>query len=134
MDYSINKRWWSRFIGRLELGSGFSKIKLIILGQAKCEKLNSPTNGRDIARTVARLKRGWIGIYVTTSYFSESVQQEIIEDQYPIMLVNGRKIAEEIAEALYQRGISDINKLLDEIDNEYDQLVKTRRPEEILFE
>jgi len=122
------------FIGRLELGSGFSTIKLIILGQAKCEKLNTPTNGRDIARTVARLKRGWIGIYVTTSYFSESVQQEIIEDQYPIMLVHGQKIAEEMSEVLYQRGISDVNILLNEIDSEYEQLIKTRRPEEVLFE
>src|SRR5262249_51403356 len=54
------------FVGRLDVGSGFSRTKLVVLGQAKCEKFGSPTGGNHIARTVARLKRGWIGVYVTT--------------------------------------------------------------------
>ena len=122
------------FIGRLDVGSGFSSIKIIVLGQAKCEKLNTPTNGQHIARTVARLKRGWIGAYVTTSYFSEPVQQEIIEDQYPILMINGLKIAEVLADCLYFRGGVKLKQLLEEIDGEYEQLVKTRRPEEIIYD
>jgi len=122
------------FIGRLDIGSGFSSIKIIILGQAKCEQLNTPTNGQHIARTVARLKRGWIGVYVTTSYFSEPVQQEIIEDQYPILMINGLKIAEVLADCIYLRGSVTLQQLLQEIDDEYEQLVKTRRPEEVLYD
>ncbi|MGC7872096.1 restriction endonuclease [Desulfosporosinus sp. SYSU MS00001] len=121
------------FIGRLEIGSGFSKLRTVVLGQAKCEKLSSPTNGRDVARTVARLKRGWIGVYVTTSYFSESVQQEIIEDQYPLMLVNGLNIAVELSEVMFQRGITDVKNILEDIDSDYERLVRIRRPEEVLF-
>jgi len=59
------------FIGRLDIGSGFGKTKLVILGQAKCKTLNTATGGNDVARTVARLNRGWVGVYVTTSFFSE---------------------------------------------------------------
>lgn len=58
------------FVGRLDLGHGFASTKVVVLGQAKCEKLDAPTGGVHIARTVARLRRGWIGAYVTTSYFS----------------------------------------------------------------
>ena len=63
------------FVGVLEVGSGFASRKLVVIGQAKCETIGSPTAGLHIARTVARLKRGWIGIYVTTSFFSSRAQQ-----------------------------------------------------------
>jgi hypothetical protein len=62
------------FIARMGVGSGFATTKLVVLGQAKCEGLGTATSGRDIARTVARLRRGWIGVYVTTSYFSRRAQ------------------------------------------------------------
>jgi hypothetical protein len=121
------------FVGRMQVGTGLSSIKLILLGQAKCEKLTSPTNGRDVARVVARLKRGWIGVYVTTSFFSGMVQQEIIEDQYPVILINGLKIAEVLAQVMFQQGVNDIVSILADIDREYDSLIKRRRPEEVLF-
>lgn len=62
------------FVGRLDIGSGFDggylgPARLIVLGQAKCQIPDRPTHGRDIARTVARLRRGWLGVYVTTSFF-----------------------------------------------------------------
>jgi hypothetical protein len=82
-------------------GNGFSKVELIVLGQAKCESLNTPTGGNHIARTVARLKRGWIGAYVTTSYFSDAVQREVIEDKSPIILINGLRIVDEISKFLH---------------------------------
>lgn len=123
----------SDFIGRLDLGTGFSKVKLVILGQAKCEKLNAPTNGRDIARTVARLKRGWIGVYVTTSYFSSSVQREIIDDEYPILLVHGLRLATEVLAICHELGYLEIEDLLSNLDSDYDQKIQTRRPEEILL-
>lgn len=122
------------FYGRLDIGSGFGKAKLIVLGQAKCEITSSPTNGNDIARTVARLKRGWFGVYVTTSFFSEPVQIEIIEDQYPIMLVNGKKIAETVLKILHDESYTSVKKLLDEIDVNCDFMIQNRRPEELLIE
>lgn len=122
------------FIGRLRAGaSGFGSANLIVLGQAKCEKLNSPTGGNHIARTVARLKRGWLGVYVTTSYFSEAVQREVIEDEYPIMLVNGLQIAEVLQLFAHERGES-IEQCLIWIDSQYEEMLSDRRPEELLLE
>lgn len=122
------------FYGRLEIGSNFGKAKLVVLGQAKCEATSSPTGGNHIARTVARLRRGWIGVYVTTSFFSESVQREIIEDEYPIMLVNGRMLAATVLKILHDDGFADLKKLLDKIDFDYKDLVQIRRPDELLYE
>jgi hypothetical protein len=122
------------FFGRLDIGFGFGKVKVILLGQAKCESPDSPTSGTHIARTVARLKRGWVGAYVTTSYFSESVQSEIIEDSYPILLINGKKIAEIALKIVHDDGYPSIESFLADVDTQYDDKIKTRRPEEMLLE
>ena len=122
------------FIGRLDVGEGFSTVKLIVLGQAKCEKINTPTGGNHIARTVARLKRGWVGAYVTTSYFSEPVQREVYEDEYPLILINGLQLAKEALRIVSEEGFNDIDDLLQFIDNKYDTMIKQRKPEEILLD
>ena len=122
------------FYGRLDIGKGFGKAKLIVLGQAKCETLNSATGGNHIARTVARLKRGWIGMYVTTSFFSEAVQREVIEDEYPIMLVNGLLLAKTVLKILHDDGFLNVKTYLDFLDKRYEELVQIRRPDELLFE
>ena len=121
------------FVGRLDIGNGFGKAKLIVLGQAKCEKPGSPTNGNHIARTVARLRRGWLGVYVTTSYFSPSTQREVIEDRYPIVLIPGKRLAEEVHSMLVERGDLELVDLLDEIDSQYGSHNAPSDPEELLF-
>lgn len=122
------------FIGRLDLGSSFSKIKLVVLGQAKCQNPSTPINGTHIARTVARLRRGWIGVFVTTSFFSEPVQREVLEDEYPVMLIHGLRLAEEVSALVYEQGFEDVISLLNELDTEYDSHIYSRKPEEILFD
>lgn len=122
------------FYGRYEIGKGFGQAKLILLGQAKCEKLNTPTGGNHIARTVARLKRGWVGAYVTTSYFSEAVQREIIEDEYPIILVNGLKLAETVSQVLHDDGYNTLKEYLDYLGEKYEKLVELKKPDQLLTE
>jgi len=122
------------FYGRLDVGFGFGKVKVILLGQAKCESPNAPTSGTHIARTVARLKRGWVGAYVTTSYFSESVQREIIEDSYPILLINGKKLAETALKIVHDDGYPSIESFLADVDTQYENKIKNRRAEELLLE
>lgn len=117
------------FVARLDFSSHMSALKIVILGQAKCEKPNTPTNGVHIARTVARLKRGWFGVYVTTSYFSKSVQVEVLDDQYPIMLICGKKLAETVGKILFKRGIS-LNVFLEELNQTY--CSENHRTEDIL--
>ena len=119
------------FIARLDVGAGFGRAKLIVLGQAKCERPGRPTHGNHIARTVARLRRGWLGVYVTTSYFSAQTQREVIEDRYPIVLVCGRRLAEEVHKMLVERGNDDLAQLLEEVDDGYDGILVPRDPEEL---
>jgi hypothetical protein len=93
---------------------------------------DTPTSGRHVARTVARLKRGWIGVYVTTSYFSVAVQQEILEDQWPVLLINGRRLAVEVQKLADAGGLSIVD-YLSRVAASYEGLVSQRRPEEILL-
>lgn len=122
------------FVGRLTIASGFASVKLVVLGQAKCEGLGSPTGGIHVARTVARLRRGWIGAYVTTSYFSEPVQREILEDQYPIVLVHGLNVAQTALQLAHKSGHVDMESYLSTLDDRYGSLISHRRPEEVLFD
>lgn len=122
------------FVGRIDLGQGFSTVKVLVLGQAKCESPRTPTNGRDIARTVARLRRGWIGAYVTTSYFSDKVQIEIHEDQYPLITVSGRQLAEETLRLMEESGFTQVVNFLVHLEEQYPSNVLARRPEEILLD
>lgn len=54
------------FVLKTTLGTNdLARLQIIMLGQAKCEKLTGHVNGKDIARLVARLIRGWVGAFVT---------------------------------------------------------------------
>jgi hypothetical protein len=122
------------FVGRLDLGSGFSKVKQIVFGQAKCEAPSSTTGGQHVARTVARLRRGWVGAYVTLGAFSDPVQREVIDDEYPLLLVPGATVAREVIAAAMEFGHGGLKEYLSAVDSEYDHLLSNRRPEEILRE
>lgn len=117
------------FIGRIDVGSGFARAKLVVLGQAKCQSLNKATSGRDVARIVARLRRGWLGAYVTTSYYSTNVQREIIEDRFSVVLVHGLQLAEVLDEMMFVKGMTEpqqVIELLEEIDADYESRLSSR--------
>jgi hypothetical protein len=109
-------------------------VKIVVLGQAKCEKPSSGTSGRDLARTVARLKRGWIGAYVTTSFFTDRSQIEIVEDQYPLITVNGKELAAEVLKQQLADGFATVKEFLVSLESQYAERISNRRPEEILLE
>lgn len=92
------------FVGRIDFdpGGGFPSSRQVVLGQAKCER--SSTNGRDLARLAARLRRGWYGAYVTTANFSEPVQKEVVADKYPLLMVTGLRVASIVKDELDQTG------------------------------
>jgi hypothetical protein len=122
------------FVGRIDIGHGFSKVKIVVLGQAKCESPLKPTSGKDVARTVARLKRGWIGAYVTTGHFSKETQIEIAEDQYPLITVNGKQLAQEVLRQQVADGFSSLEDFLVFVESEYSEKLSNRAPDSILFE
>ena len=118
------------YVLRIDIGhDDLASVRIIVLGQAKCTDPSKPVNGRDIARTVARMKRGWIGAFVSTSYFSEPVQQEVKEDSYPLMMINGAKIADIVEHELFENKM-DLDSYLDSLKSKYRQMI--RLPEDIL--
>jgi hypothetical protein len=121
------------FVGSLDLDpQGVLKSgRQVILGQAKCEKLTSPTNGLHIARLVARLQRGWVGVYVTTSYFSIPVQKEVLTDRYPVLLVDGARLAAVIRKYLANQGV-ELGEWLNYLASTYEKRIRFQDPETVL--
>lgn len=121
------------FVGAIDVDPvGLMKSsKQVVLGQAKCEKLDRSTSGLHIARLAARLRRGWIGVYVTTSYFSQQVQREVLVDRYPVVLVDGVRVASIIRRYLQDNDLN-LDELLDQISGEYVNRLGFGDPEAIL--
>lgn len=121
------------FVSRLDVGNGATSVKLVILGQAKCTSpTGPPVSAGDLARVVARLRRGWLGAYVTTATYSEPAQRELIADEYPILLVDGLTLAGEVRRLAAQAHGGSIDELLDHVLSTHVDAIETRRPEEIL--
>lgn len=120
------------FVGRLDAGSAHANTPLVVLGQAKCIKPTSSISPDEVARVVARLRRGWIGVFVTTGAFSKQAQVEVIDDEYPIVLVGGRMLAQEAIKLAELSFNGDVSAALDAASWEYEADVTHRRPEEIL--
>ena len=95
------------FVCRLDIGdpgSQLSRTPIVVLGQAKCQR--GPISAPDLARVVSRLQRGWMGVYVTTSEFSEPAQMELAEDKFPLLLVNGKRLIQELDRAAVAEGLT----------------------------
>lgn len=119
------------FVSRLDVGSGMASTSAVVLGQAKNLAPLNRVAGRDLARVVARLRRGWIGAFVTTGVFTDSAQRELIDDEYPMLLVDGMRVAEEVQKELTLEGMS-LDQFLERETEWYDSNVSHSRPERIL--
>jgi hypothetical protein len=107
-------------------------LKLVVLGQAKCIAGAAPvTSGLDLARTVARLDRGWVGAFVTTGYFSDQAQREVVTDRFPLLMLNGRHVGETVVKEAALRG-SSVMDYISAVDAEYEARLSSRLPAEIL--
>ncbi|MFI6489891.1 restriction endonuclease [Streptomyces sp. NPDC050564] len=122
------------FVGRLDLGSGLAGTSLVVLGQAKCIKPDTLITAEQIARVVARLRRGWIGVYVTTGAYSEPAQTEMVEDQYPIVLINGMDLVRELRSMARDDHGGDLSACIEHVLSGQETAVTNRRPEEILLQ
>ncbi len=120
------------FVGCIDLdrNGGFPSSRQVVLGQAKCEQ--NSTSGRDIARLAARLRRGWQGAYVTTSTFSKNVQEEVLIDKFPILLVPGLRVASILKDELDQTG-NTLEDYLRKIRGRYESLPRGHDPESVIL-
>jgi hypothetical protein len=121
------------FVGRLDLGSVSASTPLVVLGQAKCVAPETSISPDQVARVVARLRRGWVGVFVTTGHFSRQAQVEVIDDQYPLVLIGGKTLADEVARMAAASFVGDISLLLSSFVAGYGDAITQRRPEEILL-
>lgn len=119
------------FIGRIDMGSTEASTPVVVLGQAKCILLSSSISPEQVARVVARLRRGWIGVYVTTGSFWKQAQIEIIDDAYPVVLISGRTLAEVVNKLVAANHGGDLDEFLNETLCYADEMTH-RRPEEVL--
>jgi hypothetical protein len=119
------------FVGRLGIGSGLSGTSLVLLGQAKCLKPANLVTAEQIARVVARLRLGWIGVYVTTGAHSVPAQTEMVEDQYPIVLINGLDLVRQLRDMARDDHGGDIEASIEDILTVREIAVTNRRPEEL---
>jgi hypothetical protein len=119
------------FVSRVEIGRGFTTTDVVVLGQAKNIKLSDTVPGRELARLVARIKRGWLGAFVTTATFTPSAQREVVVDEYPLVLVHGRDVASTINQELVSSGLT-LDSLLSREDKWYAANQRDIPPEQIL--
>ena len=93
------------FVGRLDIGDGhFANTSLIVLGQSK--RYRAAISGEKVTRIASRMTRGYIGVVVTLDTFTESVQHEIKDDKLPIIMINGKKVAELLLQYMNMTGTS----------------------------
>jgi hypothetical protein len=100
-------------------GTILGSTSLLVIGQAKCRFLVKEEMAKDIARVASRLQRGHLGIYITTGTFKESVQREVAIDEYPMILINGRQLADLVISYMTRTG-----KQIEEILLEQDKWCK----------
>ena len=72
-----------------------------------------------------------MGSFVTTGYFSEQAQREVISDKFPLLMLNGRHVGETVVRESALRGLS-VPEYVTAVDAEYESRLSTRLPAEIL--
>jgi hypothetical protein len=118
------------FVCKVDIGTEFSRVPVVVLGQAKCTQ---SVSGKDLARLVARLQRGWIGVFVTTGVFSRAAQDELHSDRYPVLLINGRRFAREVRALIASEGLT-LEMLLKREQVWYETNIQSVQPERVISE
>jgi hypothetical protein len=80
-------------VGIYKVGHEHHQIHLSAIIEAKLWKEDSDVGVKPMTRLISRIKHRDIGVFITTSCFSKQVQQELIDDNHPIILVSGGDIA-----------------------------------------
>lgn len=102
------------FVGRLDIGQDeLAKTSVIVLGQSK--RYKNPISGERLTRVASRMTRGYIGVVITLDTFTPAAQKEINDDKLPIILINGKKVAELLLKYLHttNKSLSELVKQRD---------------------
>jgi hypothetical protein len=80
-------------IAQYRVGHGDHAIPLHVSVEAKLWKESTAVGVKPMMRLISRLKHRDFGVFITTSFFDKTVQEELIEDGHPVILVSGGDIA-----------------------------------------
>lgn len=72
-------------------------------------------------------------MYVTTGAYPEPAQLEMVEDQYPVVLINGQDLVKELREIAREDHGGDLATCVEHLLSSQQLEVFNRRPEEILL-
>ncbi len=79
--------------GSYRVGHDDHQIHLSAIVEAKLWKEDYDVGVKPMSRLISRIRHRDIGVFVTTSCFNKQVQQELIDDNHPVILVSGGDIA-----------------------------------------
>jgi hypothetical protein len=100
-------------VGEYIIGPPADRIAIDFALEAKCYAATNSVGVREVSRLISRLRHRNFGVFVTTSYFAQQVQEEVRDDGHPIALVCGR----DITDVLCQHGYNtprDVRAWLDQ--------------------
>jgi hypothetical protein len=80
-------------IAQYRVGHDLHQVLLSASVEAKLWNPRQAVGVKPMMRLLSRLKHRDMGVFVTTSFFERQVQQELIEDRHPVILVSGGDIA-----------------------------------------
>lgn len=80
-------------VGRYRVGHDTHHVSLDVYVEAKHWKCDQSVGVRPMSRLLSRIKHRDLGVFVTTSFFDIQVQNELIEDRHPVLLIAGGDIA-----------------------------------------
>lgn len=80
-------------LAKYKVGHGDHSISLQVSVEAKLWDGTSAVGVKPMMRLISRLKHRDFGVFITSSFFDRTVQQELIDDQHPVILISGGDIA-----------------------------------------
>ena len=80
-------------LANYRVGHQYHQVQLEAYVEAKRWEQGRAVGVRPMMRLISRLKHRDLGVFVTTSFFDQQVQRELIEDNHPVLLVSGGDIA-----------------------------------------
>lgn len=95
-DFTVTQRVRDRgrdALGYYNVGHEEHQIRLSAIVEAKQWRGVGDVGVKPMARLLSRLRHRDIGVFLTTSCFNKQVQEELIEDRHPVILVSGGDMA-----------------------------------------
>ncbi|OZM56706.1 hypothetical protein CIB95_10820 [Lottiidibacillus patelloidae] len=79
------------FYGSLEVGSQLS-YAINFVGEARQAKVDEPIDAKHVCRVLSMLNGGEYGFYITTSFYTESAQIEVLKERNSLKIIDGKQL------------------------------------------